>query len=134
MKTNLQTAVKHWPHIEPLVRKPRNKQQYDELVANLDALLEMSRGQEKHPLSGLINLISEQIEAYDAEHYAIPKAPAHEVLAYLMQEHGLKQRDLKELGSQGVVSEILAGKRKLNVRQLSLLSVRFGLPTDTFIA
>lgn len=32
-----------------------------------------------------------------------------DVLKALMTEHGLKQSDLPELGSQGVVSEILAG-------------------------
>ncbi len=30
---------------------------------------------------------------------------------YLMEEHGLRQSDLPEIGSQGVVSEILNGKR-----------------------
>jgi HTH-type transcriptional regulator/antitoxin HigA len=35
-----------------------------------------------------------------------------------MEQHGLKQTDLREIGSQGVVSEILSGKRDLNVRQI----------------
>ena len=32
------------------------------------------------------------------------------------KEHGLKQVDMKEIGSQGVVSEVLSGKRSLNSR------------------
>ena len=36
-----------------------------------------------------------------------------------MEEHGLKQSDLSDIGSQGVVSEILRGKRELNTRQIS---------------
>ena len=39
-----------------------------------------------------------------------------------MEEHGLKLSDLHEIGSQGVISEILSGKRQLNVRQIKLLS------------
>ena len=39
-----------------------------------------------------------------------------DVLKYLMEEHHLNQNDLPEIGSQGVVSEILNGKRKLNVK------------------
>ena len=35
-----------------------------------------------------------------------------------MDEHGLTQSDLPEVGSQGVVSEIIHGKRELNVRQI----------------
>jgi HTH-type transcriptional regulator/antitoxin HigA len=32
-----------------------------------------------------------------------------------------------EIGSQGVVSEVLAGRRHLNVRQIPALAARFGL-------
>lgn len=49
-----------------------------------------------------------------------------------MQQHGLKQSNLPEIGTLSVVSEILKGKRKLNVRQIAKLSARFGLPADTF--
>ncbi len=33
-----------------------------------------------------------------------------------MEEHDLSQSDLPEVGSQGGASEILSGKRELNVR------------------
>ncbi|MBP9500705.1 MAG: hypothetical protein KBF17_00945, partial [Candidatus Promineofilum sp.] len=49
------------------------------------------------------------------------------VLAYLMEEHGLRQSDLPEVGSQGVVSEVLSGKRELNGRQIKELAARFGV-------
>jgi HTH-type transcriptional regulator/antitoxin HigA len=50
-----------------------------------------------------------------------------------MEQHGLRQRDLREIGSQGVVSEVLAGKRELNVRQIRALSERFGVSPATFV-
>jgi HTH-type transcriptional regulator/antitoxin HigA len=50
-----------------------------------------------------------------------------------MQQQNLSQVDLKELGSQGVVSELLSGKRELNVRQIKSLSRRFNLPAAAFI-
>jgi HTH-type transcriptional regulator/antitoxin HigA len=50
-----------------------------------------------------------------------------------MTQHGLKQSDLSEVGSQGVVSEILAGKRELNLRQVRALSERFGVSVATFV-
>ena len=52
---------------------------------------------------------------------------------FLMEQHELKQGDLPEIGSQGVVSEILAGKRELNVRQVRALSKRFGVSAATFV-
>jgi HTH-type transcriptional regulator/antitoxin HigA len=56
-----------------------------------------------------------------------------DVLKALMDEHGLSQRDLPEIGSQGVVSEILRGKRTLNVRQVAALAKRFAVSPAVFI-
>ncbi len=49
-----------------------------------------------------------------------------------MEQHGLKQGDLPEIGSQGVVSELLSGKRELNKHQIARLSERFGVSPATF--
>jgi HTH-type transcriptional regulator/antitoxin HigA len=40
---------------------------------------------------------------------------------------------MKEIGSQGVVSEVLSGKRSLNSRQIKALSERFGVSPAVFI-
>jgi HTH-type transcriptional regulator/antitoxin HigA len=50
-----------------------------------------------------------------------------------MDEHGLTQSDLSEVGSQGVVSEILSHKRQLNGRQIKALSKRFGVSASVFL-
>ena len=50
-----------------------------------------------------------------------------------MQEHGLNQSELPEIGSQSIVSDVLKGKRKLNLRQVKALSKKFGLTVDTFV-
>jgi HTH-type transcriptional regulator/antitoxin HigA len=50
-----------------------------------------------------------------------------------MKEYELKQKDLSELGSQGVVSEILNRQRDLNLRQVKALSERFKVPATAFI-
>jgi HTH-type transcriptional regulator/antitoxin HigA len=44
-----------------------------------------------------------------------------------MAEHGLRQLDFADIGSQGVISELLAGKRELNTRQIRILAKRFGV-------
>ena len=63
----------------------------------------------------------------------MPKACGVEVLRYLMEEHGLRQADLPEIGSQGVVSEILSGKRELNLRQIRELAKRFHVSPAVFV-
>ncbi len=39
-----------------------------------------------------------------------------DALKALMEEHGLAQSDLREIVSQGVVSELLAGKRQFKLK------------------
>ena len=69
------------------------------------------------------------------ENHTVPANHSSPVdaLKYLMQEHNLKQSDLPEVGSQGVVSEILTGKRQLNIRQIKNLSTRFKVSPLVFI-
>lgn len=62
----------------------------------------------------------------------MPQASGAAILEYLMAEHALPQAELPEIGSQGVVSEILHGKRELNVRQLRALAQRFGVSPAVF--
>ena len=47
-----------------------------------------------------------------------------------MAEHGLRQSELPEIGSQGVVSEVLSGRRALNLRQVKAFARRFAVPMD----
>ncbi|MNJ03561.1 Antitoxin HigA [compost metagenome] len=63
----------------------------------------------------------------------MPEATGAEVLGYMMREHGLTQSDLPGVGPQSVVSEILSGKRQLNLRQIRWLAERFNVPVDVFI-
>ncbi len=51
-----------------------------------------------------------------------------------MRTHHLTQKDLPEVGAQSVVSDILAGKRQLNLRQVRALARRFGVPMEMFAA
>ncbi|WP_271408052.1 helix-turn-helix domain-containing protein [Pseudomonas sp. Q1-7] len=132
MSALLKQAVAHWRYVAPLLTPPQNEADYDALVEALDELLDEVAGIENHPLSALASQMGDLIAAYDAHHYAIPEAPGHEVLRYLMSEHNLTQSDLPEIGAQSVVSEILNGKRQLNVRHIRALAERFKVPADVF--
>jgi HTH-type transcriptional regulator/antitoxin HigA len=110
----------------------RTKKDYACAVEILDAILDEVGENEKHPMADLADAISVFIEKYEAEHVPIPAAKPAAVLKFLMREHGLRQSDLPEIGSQGVVSEVLAGKRELNARQIKRLAKRFGVSLAVF--
>ena len=112
----------------------RNEREYKRMVALLDKVIDEGGADEDHPLAGLADVLGELVERYDESRVRVPQAEPREVLDYLMKENGLRQSDLAdELGSQGVVSEILAGKRAINARQAKALAVRFGVSPAAFI-
>jgi len=112
---------------------PASDAEYEQLVELLDEITDIVRDDESHPLAKMMDVIGVLIADYEDEHVPEPEGDPISVLRYLMDEHGLKQKDLSELGSQGVVSEILNGKRELNLRQVKALSERFKVPASVFI-
>jgi HTH-type transcriptional regulator / antitoxin HigA len=122
----------HWAHVQPIL-SIRNEREYDLAVARMNELLDEIGEDEKHPLYGLLDTLGTLIEAYDEDHHLIPDAGSVDMLHHLMDEHGLKQSDLPEIGSQGVVSEILNGKRELNLRQIRELAERFHVSPAVFL-
>ena len=122
---------KQWVEIAPLLTI-RNEQDYDAAVERLNALLDEIGDDEEHPLYSLLDTLGIIIEAYDNENYPVPDCSGVDALIYLMEEHSLSQSQIPEIGSQGVVSEILSGKRKLNVRQIEVLAKKFKVSPATF--
>ena len=122
----------HWANIAPMLTI-RNEREYNAAVKRLNELLDEIGTDEKHPLYGLLDTLGTLVHAYEEEHYPIPDAGGVDVLRFLMEEHGLTQSDLLEIGSQGVVSEILSGKRELNVRQIRMLAKRFKVSPAVFV-
>lgn len=122
----------HWANIAPLL-SIRNEREYNAAVKRLNALLDEIGDNEKHPLYGLMDTLGSLITLYEEEYYPIPEATGAEVLRFLMDEHGLAQSDLPEIGSQGVVSEIMNGKRDLNIRQIRGLAKRFKVSPAVFV-
>ena len=109
-----------------------NNDEYDLLVQRLDELLDIIGENEDNPLMNLVDAISRIISEYDEKHFQI-SANGIDALKFLMESRNLKQSDLHEIGSQGVVSEILNEKRKLNLRQVKILSKLFNVSPETFI-
>lgn len=130
----LHETIEHWKHLSSLISEPQNEDDYEKLSNLLDKLLDIVGDNESHELIGLVDIISHMISTYDDEHaYPFTNASSIDSLKYLMREHNLKQSDLTEIGSQGVVSEVLNGKRQLNLSQIKKLAKRFHVTIDTFV-
>jgi HTH-type transcriptional regulator/antitoxin HigA len=131
---NLNDLQKAWDTLAKTVDLSpiHSEKQYRKMVELADMLSDVIGSSKKHPLLNLFELASELIRAYDLEHFDVPDAKPQELLSFLMEQHGIKQSDLPEVGNQSVVSQILSGARELNVRQINSLAKRFKLPAGVF--
>ena len=128
----IQDIQPHWTAIRPYL-SIRNEEDYDRAVEQMNALVDIIGTDEDHPMYEFLDTLSTLIHAYEETNYQMPPVSGAEVLHYLMEEHTLRQADLPEVGSQGVVSEILKGKRELNLRQIRELAKRFHVSPAVFI-
>jgi HTH-type transcriptional regulator / antitoxin HigA len=134
MEVNLRNVESHWVALHEAlgVGSPiADAAQYERAFAFVEQVFDQVALDASHPLGGLVDLMAERIRAYEDRVHPWPdtSTPAS-VLASLMQEHGLKQSDLPEVGAQSVVSAVLAGKRALNLRQVKALAKRFSVPLE----
>ncbi len=133
MSAMLTTDLKtYWPAIRPLLTI-RNEREYDRAVKLLNELLGEIGTNERHPLYSFMDTLGTLVEAYEEEHHPVPASTGADILRYFMEEHDLSQSELPEIGSQGVVSEVLNGKRDLNIRQVRALAKRFHVSPAVFI-
>jgi len=133
MNARLKAAIQHWSYVAPVLQPARNAKEYAALVEALDAALDAGGADETHPLARLAEYLGDLVAEYEAKGQMPPEATGAEVLRYLMQRDNLRQIDLPELGSQGVVSELLSGRRDFNVRQAKALAARFGVSAAMFL-
>ena len=133
MNNQIEKIAKIWPGIQNIFSVPHNQKEYKRLVHILDGLIDEVGENESHPLASLMETLGSLVESYEDQNIQIAEGSPSDVLKYLMEEHDLKQSDLPEIGSQGVISEILSGKRQFNVRQIKLLSDRFKVSPAVFM-
>ena len=85
--------------------------------------------------SRLFNLLANLMENY--EQTVLPplleSSSPLETLKFLMSENNLKQKDVVIIfGSQGIASEVLAGKRRIGKKHAELLAEKFNVSAQLF--
>ncbi|WP_250124952.1 helix-turn-helix domain-containing protein [Chroococcidiopsis sp. CCMEE 29] len=84
--------------------------------------------------NALLNLLVILIEKFEDEHYQLNAATPQSILLHLMEARGVRQEDLiGVIGSRGVVSEVVNGKRSISKAQAKALAEFFHVSAELFI-
>ena len=106
-------------------------EQYWSTQAVIDTLLskpELSEDEQVY-----LHLLSMLLEAYDEEQQTVPELRGIELVRALMEEAGLKQKDLLEIFKhESIVSDVLSERRHLTVAHIDALAAFFELPHRLF--
>jgi HTH-type transcriptional regulator/antitoxin HigA len=75
------------------------------------------------------------IEDYEAKHYPIPRAAPIDVLKFVMQANSYTRADLIAiLGSKARASDLLNGRREINLDQIRKISRAWHIPAAALIS
>src|SRR5260370_12467282 len=104
-----------------VTRTEKENEAYTEILYDLDRRSKTLTPAEKE-LAQLLTLL---IEDFKEKRYRLPRAKPLAVLHILMDQHGLRQKDLVDVfGAPSIVSDVLTGKRELNKQHIQRLTRR----------
>lgn len=116
-----------------LIRTIRNEADFERMHAYADELSDEVGDDETHPLCSLFEIVMDIIDRWEDDHVVIPDSSPREVLRYLLEENGLKQKDLAEIASPALISDILSGRREISKKLAKSLATRFNTNIDIFV-
>ncbi len=112
------------------LRVIKNEKNYKEALKSMETVFDATEGH----LAEYAETLTILIEHYETERFPIKESSAIDVVRFLMDQNGLKQKDLIGiLGGKSSVSEILHEKRLLNLQHIRALSDKFNVNSATFI-
>jgi HTH-type transcriptional regulator/antitoxin HigA len=109
---------------------------YGEALSALETLLEKGEdlSAEESAIATLLATLIEDYEDQQLDQMNLDAVTPHEVLRHLMEARDLRQTDLVPLvGSKGVVSEIVNGKRAISKAQAKVFGAFFHVSPALFI-
>jgi HTH-type transcriptional regulator/antitoxin HigA len=115
------------------LRPLRTKADYTRATEVMDVLAVREEGALSRDERDYLDTLALLIEEYDSRRSSPLPAEPVEVLRHLMEAHDMNTSDLgRVIGSRGVASEILNGKRSLSKAHMARLAEKFHVDVGVF--
>jgi len=112
------------------IRTEKDNERYLQVMEHLMDLGDRMTPEQRE----LLDLLVVLIERFEAERYSLSAASPVEALREFMEARGMKLAGLAALiGSKGVASEILSGKRGLSKTNIKRVAEHFGVSPEVFL-
>jgi HTH-type transcriptional regulator/antitoxin HigA len=108
------------------------EEEYERVLKVVEQLtFKKNRTTEEQALHKLLVIL---VEVYETQNYPMDQSAPHEILQHIMEASDTRQADLVGIiGSSGVVSEVVNGKRSISKAQAKALGDYFKVLPSLFI-
>jgi HTH-type transcriptional regulator/antitoxin HigA len=104
------------------------------MLAMVESLMAKGEGNLTAEEDALLELLVDLTHDFEERHDAFPASPPHRMVAFLLEQRGLKPSALYPvLGTKSRVSELLSGKRPIGKAQAKKLAAFFHVGIELFI-
>ena len=112
----------------------KTEAQYEDALERVYDLMEADLVDDSPEEAELV-MLSMLVEAYEKKHYPVPPPHPIEAIRFRLDQMGINESKLnKILGYRSRKSEILSGKRKLNLTMIRKLHELLKIPLETLVA
>lgn len=113
------------------IKPIRTRLDYDQAMNRIDELWGTAPDT---PEGDELDVLLTLVDAYEEEHHTIPEADPLEVIKFVMDQKGLRNKDLAPyFGSASRVGEVLNGKRPLTLEAIRGLKKHLDIPADLLV-
>jgi len=111
---------------------PQNDEEHEAMVAELMKLDDIENPTPEQ--AAVSELLTALIEHYENKTVPIPRNAPQESLAALMEDRGLRHKDIAAIvGNKGLTTEIIAGRREISKTIARKLADGLNVPVELFV-
>lgn len=116
-----------------MLRPIKNKKQYEEALVRAYELMQIDLKPDSKE-SDELEVLSILIKEYEHVYLPVPKPNPIEAIKFRLEQLNMSEAELSDiLGYRSRKSEILSGKRKLNLAMIRKLTEKLQIPADVLI-
>jgi HTH-type transcriptional regulator/antitoxin HigA len=120
--------------LQTLPAAVHNEAENEQILSVMAGLMQKGEANLSPEELRLLELLGVLAEEFEAQAYPLPDVPPHEMLKFMLAERGLRQKDLLPVfGSEGIISEVINGKRSITAKQAKSLAGFFQVSAALFI-